>query len=112
MGRVYDITSKLTNERPKIKIYDKEYEINDSKNTAIAIRQLALNTTLDDLSRMDKITELALGKEALEYVNSLDLSVTCYSNVINAISAGISDLDLEDVENTVKENRKKKFRKK
>lgn len=112
MAKVYDIMSRLTNEKPVIKIDNEHiYTVNNSKNQAIFIKQLSEDTKLDDLEKMDKITEAALGKEALEYINSLGLSVKSHGTVINAIMAAISDQSLEEVENDI-ESDNKKFKKK
>ncbi|MDP4144488.1 MAG: hypothetical protein Q8936_08410 [Bacillota bacterium] len=99
MGKVYDIINKLTNNKPVIKLAeDKIYTVNNSKNTAILIKQLSEDTAIDDFERMDKIIEAAIGNEALEYINSLNLSVATIGTIINAIMAAISELDLEEVE--------------
>lgn len=111
MGKVYDIMSRLTNNKPTIKIDDKhEYTVNNSKNTAIFIKQTGEDTKLDDLKKMDIIIESALGKEALEYINSLDLSLKATGTIINAIMAAISEEDLEVIEEEAKKQQKK-FRK-
>lgn len=111
MSKVYDIMSRLTNDKPVIKI-DKEHEyvVNNSKNQAIFIKQLSEDTKLNDFERMDKIVEAALGKEAADYINSLNLSVKATATVINAIMAAISEMELEDVEKAA-EKQMKNFRK-
>lgn len=111
MGKVYDIMNRLTNDKPAIKIdKDHEYIVNNSKNEAIFIKQLSEDTKLDDFEKMDKIVEAALGKEALDYINSLNLSVKATGTVINAIMAAISEMELEDVEKAA-EKQMKSFRK-
>lgn len=112
MGKVYDIMSRLTNNKPAIKIdEDHEYTVNNSKNQAIFIKQLAEDKKLDDFERMDKIIEAGLGKEAVDYINSLDLSVKATATIINAIMAALSEVDLEDIEQEA-ERRRKEFQKK
>jgi hypothetical protein len=111
MGKVYDIMGRLTNEKPIIKIDPAhEYKVNNSKNQAIFIKQLSEDPKLDDFQRLDTIIEAALGKEALDYINSLNLSVKATGTVINAIMAAISEEDLEAVEKEA-EKQKKSFRK-
>lgn len=112
MGKVYDIMNRLTNNKPIIKIDgEHEYVVNNSKNQAIFIKQLSEDAKLDDFERMDKVMEAALGKEALDYINSLNLSLKATGTIINAIMAAISEVDLEDIEEEANK-RLKSFRKK
>jgi hypothetical protein len=107
MGKVYDIMSRLTNNKPIVKIdREHEYTVNNSKNQAIFIMQLTKDKKLDDFERMDKIIEAALGKEALDYINSLNLSVQATATIINAIMAAISEMELEDIEKEAKRQSK------
>lgn len=112
MGKVYDIISKLTNNKPIIRLAeDKEFEVNNSKNSAILIKQITEDPKIDDIERMDKIIEAGLGKEALDYINSLDLSMNAYGAIINSIMAALNDMDLEEVEK-LSEAEMKKIKKK
>lgn len=111
MAKVYDIMNRLTNEKPVVKIdAEHEFVINNSKNKAILITELSKDTKLNDIERMDKVIEAALGKEALDYINSLELSVKSTATIINAIMAGISEEDLETIEKEA-EKKIKEFRK-
>jgi len=111
MGKVYDIMDRLTNNKPIIKFDNEhEYVVNNSKNQAIFIKQLSEDPKLDEFERLDKIVEAALGKEALDYINSLNLSLKATGTVINAIMAAISEEELETVEKEA-EKPKKSFRK-
>ena len=113
MAKIYNIMDKLTSDKPVIRIdEDHEYKVNNSKNQAIFIKQLSEDTKLDDFERMDMIVEAALGKEALEYINTLELSVKGYSTIINAAMAAIAELDLEEVEEAAETERKKLTKKK
>lgn len=108
MAKVYDIMSRLTNERPVIKIDEEhEYTVQNSKNTAIFIKQLSEDPKLEDFERMDAIVEAAIGKEALDYINSLKLPTKAWGTIINAIMAAIAELDLEEVEEAAEEQMKK-----
>lgn len=113
MARVYDIVEKIKNgnEKPTIKIEENhEYTINTSKNTALFIKAVSEDKGLDDFEKIDKTIESGLGKEALDYINSLDLSTSAYVTIVNAIMAAIGDVDLEEIEKAAKEEQKK-FRK-
>jgi hypothetical protein len=99
MGRVYNIMDRLTNNKPVIKIDEEhEYTVNNSKNQAIFIMELAKDEKLNDIERMDKVLEAGLGKEALDYINSLDLSLKATGVIISAIMAAISEVDIEEIE--------------
>lgn len=107
MAQIYNIMDRLTNDKPVIKIdKDHEYKVNNSKNQAIFIKQLSEDVKIDDFERMDKIIEASLGKEAIDYINTLDLSVKAYSTVINAIMAAISEISLEEVEKVAEQEMK------
>ena len=113
MSRSYDIAEKIKqgNKKPTIKIDgDHEYEVNTSKNTALAIKAFSEDKSKDDFDQLDFIVEAALGKEAKEYINSLDLTMEAITIVINAIMAAIGGISLEEAENEAKKAQKK-FRK-
>lgn len=101
MAKVYNIMNKLTNEKPVLKIdEDHEYKINNSKNNAIYIQSLVKNkdNQENDIEVLDKIIKASLPNEAFEYIESLDLSLDAYSVIVNAIMAGISNLELDEIE--------------
>lgn len=99
MGKVYDIMNRLTNSKPVIKLDNEhEYTVNNSKNQAIFIKQLSEDPKLDDFEKIDKVIEAGLGKEALDYINSLNLSVKASGTIVNAIMAAIGEVELEEVE--------------
>lgn len=99
MGKVYNIMDRLTNDKPQIQIDNEHiYTVNNSKNQAIFIKQLSEDSKLDDLEKMDKIIEAGLGKEAFDYINSLNISVKATGTVVNAIMAAIGEVELEEVE--------------
>lgn len=101
MAKVYNIMNKLTNEKPVLKIdEDHEYKINNSKNNAIYIQSLVKNKDKqgNGIEVLDKIVKASLPKEAFEYIESLDLSLDAYSVIVNAIMAGISNLELDEIE--------------
>ncbi|KHS56125.1 hypothetical protein QX51_15250 [Terrisporobacter othiniensis] len=124
MSRAYDIAEKLKNgsKKPTVKIDETHiYEINISKNVGIFLKGLTEDSKMDDFEKIDKIIEAGIGKEALEYIDSLDLPIASYVVIVNVIMAAINDVSLEEieeieemeVESTNKNNnfRKKKRRK-
>lgn len=108
-GKIYNIMDRLTNNKPVIKIDGThEYTVNNSKNQAIFIMELAKDEKLNDIEKMDKILEAGLGEDALGYINSLDLSLKATGVIINAIMAAIGEIDIEEIE---EESNQKGFRK-
>jgi len=99
MGKVIDISAKLTNERPKLKIAeDKIYEIDDRKNTILKLNQKMKNANMDDVSFIDEVIEMTLGKEAAKEINEMDLSMSAYQNIMIAIMAAVMGEDYETAE--------------
>lgn len=101
MSRAYDIAERLKNgnKKPTVKIDDEHiYKINTSKNTAIYLKALSEDDKIDEFDSIDKIIEAGLGKEALEYINSLDLPMPSYTTIVNVIMAAINDMSLEEIE--------------
>jgi len=109
MARVYDIISRLenSNQKPIIKIdAEKEFKINNSKAAAFKIMAIAEDEKIKDDERIESIVKVALGSEAFEYIESLELSMTAYNTIVNAIMAAIGDVELEEVEAEAKKAKK------
>lgn len=99
MARVYDIVEKLRNKKPTVKVDNEhEFTINTSKNTAIFIKSVTEDDKEDEFKKIDMIIESALGEEAFNYIESLDLEMAAYNTIVNVIMAAISDKDLEEIE--------------
>ena len=108
MAQVYDIVNRLTNDKPVIRLAEgKEFKVNNSKNSAILIKALSEDKKLDEFEMIDKIIEAGIGKEGLEYINSLKLSLKSYETIMNAIMAAISEEKLEDIEKLAEQEIKK-----
>ena len=103
---VIDISSKLSNEKPRIKIAEgTEYEVNNSKNTMLLISQELNNIDKNETKAMDKAVELALGKEAFKEIESMELSFNDYKTLFIAVMAGVSGQTYEEVESNMKNPR-------
>ena len=111
MAKVYNIMDKLVNVKPTVKIdEDHEYKINNSKNNAVYIQSLFSSNNnkknrgkdkdkeINEFEALDKIIKASLGKEAFDYIERLDLSLEGYNLIVNAIMAGISNVELEELE--------------
>lgn len=101
MSRTYNIVERLMkeNKRPTIQIDEThEYKINTSKNAVLMIKCISEDENLDEFERVDQVIKYALGQEALDYINSLDLTFTALMTIFNVIMAGIGGVDLEEME--------------
>lgn len=110
MARVYDIISRLENgnQKPVVKIdADHEFKINNSKAAALKIMALADDEKVKEDERLEGVIKIGLGKEAFEYIESLELSMPNYNLIINAIMAAIGDVDIEEIEEEAKKAKKK-----
>ena len=118
MSRAYDIVEKLKSgsKKPTVKIDDTHtYEINTSKNVGMLLKGLVEDTKIDEFKKIDKIIEAGIGKEALKYIDSLDLPMASYVTIVNVIMAAINDVSLEEIEEMEVESSNKNnnnFRKK
>lgn len=116
MAKVYNIMDKLVNVKPIVKIdEDHEYKINNTKNNAVFIQSLVKknkqdkekNEEVDEIKLIEKIIKASLGKEAFDYIESLDLSMEGYNTIVNTIMAGISNSELEEIEEMGKKEMKR-----
>ncbi len=96
MAKVIDITGKLTNEKPRVRISeDFEFEVNTSKNAVIKMQMLA-NENLPDIELMDEGLKILMGDEAYSRLEAMDLTVDGYKTVYTAVMACINNESFED----------------
>lgn len=99
MGKLIDISARLTNERPTLKLAEgKVYEIDDRKNTILQVNQKMQSQNLEDLSVLDEILKLTLGKTAAQEIDGMNLSFSGYQSIIIAIMAAVIGEDFEVAE--------------
>lgn len=99
MSKIIDISAKLTNERPKLKLAeDKIYEIDDRKNNIIILNQKMQGEDINDLSVMDEMIEIVLGKKAAIEINEMNLPIVAYQSIMIAIMAAVTGEDYEVAE--------------
>lgn len=60
---------------PQLKIADKLYTVDNRQKTFDEIKKIQKNAELDDSEKINKIYELALGKEAAKELSELNLPV-------------------------------------
>lgn len=102
MARIYDVISKLEqgNAKPVLKLAEgKEYKINNSKAAVMRIMALNKDDSKTEFERLDDIIKIALGIEAFEFIEKLELTMDKYELIVKAIMAAIEDVDLEEIEN-------------
>ena len=99
MGKIIDISAKLTNERPKLKLAeDKIYEIDDRKNTVLKMDQEMKNADIDNVEFIDTMIKLLLGEKAAKEIDAMELSITDYQAIMIAIMAAVTGEDYEVAE--------------
>ena len=105
MSKIIDISAKLTNERPKLKLAeDKIYEIDDRKNTILKMNQEMQNADINDLDFIDEMIEMLLGKKAAKEINEMNLSISNYQSIMIAIMAAITGEEYEVAEKRFRES--------
>ncbi len=100
MSKIIDISAKLTNERPKIKVAEgKEFEVDDRKNTVIKMNQMIKSDSdVNDVEFIDSMLELLLGKKAVKEIEALDLPFSQYKILMIAVMAAVSGEEYETAE--------------
>jgi len=99
MSKVIDISAKLTNERPKIKLSeDKIYEIDDRKNTILKLNQKMQNANIEDVKFIDEMITTLLGEKAAKEIDGMNLSISNYQSIMIAIMAAITGEEYEVAE--------------
>ena len=110
MGRRYDVIDRLRNrnERPVVEIdAEHRYPINTSKTNVLLImhevnksQKKTEDDPESDIKMIDKIIQIALGKEALDYINESNMTMAATNDIMAVIMAAIGDteVDFEDEE--------------
>ncbi len=94
----YDISSKLTRQKPVIKFEEgKEFKVNSSLKGAIAIQGISEDEK-DNLKLLREIVSIGIGVEGLEYVESQDFTIPDLQAIVEAISNAMMGLDDEEGE--------------
>lgn len=96
MGQVIDLTGKITNELPLVRITnDLCVTVNNRKSTIMNVQLMvkekekqmnqANEQEYDELSFMNKILEMLVGKKNVDSIEELDLPFPEYKEVYNAL---------------------------
>lgn len=72
------------------------FKVDDRMSTVIKIQDLTNDRS--DITTMNKALELALGKEAAEKIERMDLSLSSFQNIFIGMMAAISGKKFEEME--------------
>lgn len=108
MAQIIDITGRITNELPMVRITDSlAVTVNNRKNTVMNIQAMIEQEqrevekggkTFDELKMMRKVMEMLVGEKMANEVEALDLPFPEYKLVYQAIMAAATGGSMEDVE--------------
>lgn len=108
MGKVYNLAERLAaaNQKPTLEI-DAEhiYKINNTTPAAIMMESITTDENLGEFDRIKKVITVGVGVEAMEYIDSLELTTPAMSLIFQAILASVSDTSMEELEERLEENR-------
>lgn len=94
MGKIINITDKLSNEKPTLTIGDKSYTINDSMDSVFKFEELASTGN----SGVMKAMEGCLGKKAMDEIGVKTMSVGNFKVLTIAVLAAMQGIEYEDAE--------------
>lgn len=96
MAKVYDLTAKITADRPIIKIGDTEFEVNDNYKTVVLVQgELG---KMDSQETFDFVFDKLLGKEAVKKIDELKLNFASTKTLFIAVMAAACGEEMETVE--------------
>lgn len=90
MAQVIDISKKITNELPVVKITDDiVVTVNNRKNTVLCVmaahEEMQKKKNSDDAADMRKMMEMLIGKKHTDAIEELDLPLPEYTLVFETI---------------------------
>lgn len=105
MSKVIDISMRLNNEKPQLKITDELiFKVNNSKSTMLILNQKMKSTDLNDFEEIDKILEALLGKKAVEEINKMDPPMDFYQSILLGAMAAVTGEEIEELEGRFQES--------
>lgn len=94
MSKIIDISSKLTTEKPQIKIGEKLYCINNGIDTVLKFEELATQGS----KGLIEAIKLAISEESAKEINLESISIKNFKVLTVAIMAAMQDLEYEEAE--------------
>lgn len=98
MGKIYDLTSKLSEEKPQIKIGDDTFTINDSLKTMFDLDAVSEQQDKGEISTVDflkKFFAIALGDEGAKVIEERQYRVNVCMAIMEAIKDALSSSNSE-----------------
>ena len=93
-----DISSKLVIEKATIKLAEgKVYEVDTSADNYLLVQEKIKNQEFS-IETMYEMIEMLMGKEALEEIKNMKLTIKGLKAVITALSAIVSEVEYEEME--------------
>lgn len=103
MGKHYDIVKHLRsrNEKSVVEIDENhKYPINTTKTNVLGIMSVVKKSDKEEddpessIKLIDEIIRMALGKEALEYINAQNMSMAAINDIVSVIMAAINEKEV------------------
>ena len=107
MAQIIDISSRITNELPLVKISDDlTITVNNRKNTILNVQAMVAefekkakeDTELNEVVMIGKAIEMLAGAKSAKAIEELDLPMPEYKVVYHAIMAAATGTSIEDVD--------------
>ena len=95
MSKIVNITDKLNNDKPQIKIGEEYYQVNDGMETVIKFEELIADSSVEKLT---KAVEISLGDEAAKKLKVRTWSIGNFKVLTIAILAAMQGIDYEEAE--------------
>jgi len=95
VAKIINITDKLSKERPKIQVGEKQFEVNNSMETVLKFEELATVSTSES---MMKAIDLTLGVEASAELDIKSWSIDNFKVITTAILAAMQDIEYDEAE--------------
>lgn len=80
------------------------FKVDDSKNTVLKIQEM-LNKD-DSIKTINKVIELAIGKEGAKKIEDMNLSMKAFQNVFIGIMSAVSAQSFEETEKQFRNSQK------
>lgn len=107
MANMYDISKKITNKLPAIRLSDELIiTVNNRKSNVLAVQAMLKEIEnnekdgkeTDEMGAMDNVLKILIGEKSAEAVNKLDLPLPEYKEFYNAVMAASSGQTMEEYE--------------
>lgn len=102
-----DISAKITNKLPAVKISDDLIiTVNNRKSNMLAVRAMVTESQkveenggeVDELKLMDSVLRTLTNAKTVDEINKLDLPLPEYKMIFNAVQAACNNMTIEEFE--------------